>query len=79
MGQGRWTGRDGQVVAAGLTKGDHHLGVQAIDQAEEGDIILHRQRGRLDVSCWGGILANGAKMKGVSAVVIDGACRDLDD
>jgi len=35
--------------------------------------------GRLDVSCWGGILANGAKMKGVSAVVIDGACRDLDD
>ena len=30
--------------------------------------------GRLDTSCWGGILANGAKMKGVSGVVIDGAC-----
>jgi regulator of RNase E activity RraA len=33
----------------------------------------------LDVSCWGGILANGAKAKGVSGVVIDGACRDVDD
>ncbi|MGA2513595.1 MAG: RraA family protein [Candidatus Limnocylindrales bacterium] len=68
-----------KLVAAGLTKGEHHLGVQAIDQAEEGDVILIDNGGRLDVSCWGGILANGAKRKGVSAVVIDGACRDLDD
>lgn len=68
-----------KMTAAGLTKGKTHLGVKAIDLAEKGDIIIIDNGGRIDTSCWGGILANGAKMKGVSAVVIDGACRDLDD
>jgi regulator of RNase E activity RraA len=68
-----------KMTAAGPVKGKHHLGVKAIDAAEFGDIIIIDNGGRLDTSCWGGILANGAKMKGISAVVIDGACRDLDD
>ena len=68
-----------KMTAAGETKGQHHLGVKAIAAAEAGDIIIIDNGGRLDTSCWGGILVNGAKMKGVSAVVIDGACRDLDD
>ena len=53
--------------------------MKAIEAAETGDVIIIDNGGRLDTSCWGGILANGAKMKGVSGVVIDGACRDLDD
>lgn len=68
-----------RLTAAGLTAGTSHLGVTAIDRAEPGDIILIDNGGRLDTSCWGGILANGAKAKGVGAVVIDGAARDLDD
>lgn len=68
-----------KMTAAGLTKGKHHLGIKAIDAANEGDVILIDNGGRLDTSCWGGILANGAKLKGVSGVVIDGAMRDLDD
>ena len=68
-----------KMTAAGPVKGKHHLGVKAVEAAEKGDIIIIDNGGRLDTSCWGGILANGAKMKGVSAVVIDGACRDLDD
>lgn len=68
-----------KMTAAGETKGKHHLGVKAIEFAAKGDIIIIDNGGRLDTSCWGGILANGAKYKGVSAVVIDGACRDLDD
>ena len=68
-----------KMTAAGITKGKNHLGVKAIDVAESGDIIIIDNAGRIDTSCWGGILANGAKMKGISAVVIDGACRDLDD
>lgn len=68
-----------KITAAGSVKGKHHLGVKAIEAAEKGDIIIIDNGGRLDASCWGGILANGAKMKGVSAVVIDGACRDIDD
>ena len=68
-----------KMTAAGLTKGKHHLGVKAIDAAEAGDVIIVDNGGRLDTSCWGGVLANGAKKKGISGVVIDGACRDLDD
>jgi regulator of RNase E activity RraA len=68
-----------KMTAAGSVKGKTHLGVKAIDLADTGDIIVIDNGGRLDTSCWGGILANGAQMKGVSAVVIDGACRDLDE
>ncbi|MCM3013808.1 RraA family protein [Bacillus subtilis] len=68
-----------KIVPAGVTKSPHHLGVNAIEAAQEGDIILIDNGGRLDVSCWGGILANGAKANGISGVVIDGACRDVDD
>lgn len=68
-----------KITSAGLTKGKNHLGVKAIEAAQAGDVIVIDNGGRLDTSCWGGILANGAKMKGVSAVVVDGATRDLDD
>lgn len=68
-----------KMTAAGLTKGKHHLGVKAIDAANVGDVIIIDNGGRLDTSCWGGILANGAKIKQISGVAIDGACRDLDD
>lgn len=68
-----------KLVAAGLTTQKHHLGICAIDLAEPGDVIVVDNGGRLDVSCWGGCLANGAKMKGLSGVCIDGAARDIDD
>lgn len=68
-----------KMTAAGQTKGEHHLGVRAIDAANPGDVIVVDNGGRLDTSCWGGVLATGASVKGLSGVVIDGACRDLDD
>jgi len=68
-----------KMTAAGETKGKHHLGVKAIDVAKSGDVIVVDNGGRIDTSCWGGVLATGAKTKGISGVVIDGACRDLDD
>jgi len=68
-----------KMTAAGLTPSKRHLGINAIDLAESGDVIVIDNGGRIDTSCWGGILANGAKMKGLSGVVIDGACRDVDD
>lgn len=68
-----------KMTAAGETKGKVHLGIRAIEAAQPGDVIVIDNGGRLDTSCWGGILANGACLKGVSGVVIDGACRDVDD
>ena len=68
-----------KVVAAGLTKSKTHMGVNAIEAAKEGDVIVIDNGGRIDANCWGGVLSTGAKYKGVSGVVIDGACRDLDE
>lgn len=68
-----------KMVAAGMTPSKTHLGVKAIEAGKPGDVIIIDNSGRLDTSCWGGILANGAKQKGIRAVLIDGACRDLDD
>ena len=57
---GRMVGRAVTVkmCAAGETKNKHHLGMNAIVAAEPGDIIVIDNGGRLDTSCWGGILAN---------------------
>lgn len=62
-----------KMAAAGETKNKHHLGMTAISVAEPGDIIIVDNGGRLDTSCWGGILANSAKARGVGAVVVDGS------
>lgn len=58
-----------KVVAAGLTKSTTHMGVNAIEVAKEGDVIVIDNGGRIDVNCWGGVLSTGAKYKGVSGVV----------
>ena len=68
-----------KMTAAGETKGKVHLGIRAIEAARSGDVVVVDNGGRLDTSCWGGVLATGASVKGLSGVVIDGACRDLDD
>jgi regulator of RNase E activity RraA len=56
-----------------------HLGAGAVMASTAGDIIVVEHRGRLDVSGWGGLLSRGAVKKGVAAVIVDGACRDLDE
>ena len=67
-----------KITAAGMLKSKHHLGVQAIDAASSGDVIIIDNRGDLNNNCWGEILAMGSKMKGISGVVVDGAARDID-
>lgn len=68
-----------RLTAAGAAAPKTHLGIAAIEAAKAGNVIVIDNGGRPDVSCWGGILATGAKQKGVAGVVIDGACRDIDD
>lgn len=67
-----------KIMAAGMLKSEYHLGVHAIDAAHSGDIIVIDNHGDTENNCWGEILSMGAKMKGVSGVVIDGAARDID-
>lgn len=68
-----------RMTAAGQTPQKTHLGMNAIAAAQAGDVIVIDNAGRMDSSCWGGILANSAKQKGVVATLIDGCVRDLDD
>lgn len=67
-----------RMTAAGAVPAGAHLGVDAIAASEAGDVIVVDNRGDLHHNCWGEILAMGAKLKGVSGVVVDGAVRDVD-
>jgi len=68
-----------KIKPAGLKQPTQHLGTAPIEAAKPGDIIVIDNGGKLEFSCWGGLLALSAKLKGLSGVVIDGASRDIDE
>lgn len=68
-----------KIKPAGLQQPTQHLGTAPIEAAKPGDIIVIDNGGQPQFSCWGGLLALSAKLKGVSGVVIDGASRDIDE
>lgn len=57
-----------------------HLGVlSAMRQGKPGSVVVVDHGGRMDVSAFGGIMANTAQVSGMSGVVVDGVCRDVDE
>jgi len=68
-----------KIKPAGLQQPTQHLGTAPIEAAQAGDVIVIDNGGKLEFSCWGGLLALSAKLKGISGVVIDGASRDIDE
>lgn len=58
-----------------------HLGTAAIERAAAGEVVVVQQdTGRpFRSATWGGLLARAASLKGLGGVVIDGACRDVDE
>lgn len=74
----------GRAVTVSLAPADgaaahRHLGTAAVEAGEAGQIVVISHKGRTDVAGWGGILSLGAKLKGMEGVIIDGACRDIDE
>jgi 4-hydroxy-4-methyl-2-oxoglutarate aldolase len=71
------------VSSAPGVRAERHLGAAAIDRARPGDVIVIRQQGEPDVvpssAAWGGLLSMAARLRGVGGVIIDGACRDVDE
>ncbi len=63
----------------GTVQPARHLGTEAIETAAPGDVLVMELSGRTDVPGWGGLLSLAAKVKGLAGIVIDGACRDIDD
>lgn len=68
-----------KIKPVGLEQPKQHLGTPTIEAANPGDVIVIDNGGRPDISTWGGLLSLSAKLKGLSGVVIDGACRDIDE
>jgi regulator of RNase E activity RraA len=66
-----------QAGPASPGKPAQHIAAAAIEAASAGDVLVIANDGRLDVSCWGGILTLAARRQGIGGVVIDGACRDI--
>ncbi|MER7797188.1 RraA family protein [Microbacterium sp. NPDC096154] len=69
-----------RTIQAGPRRADApaaHIAAASVDDAGSGEVLVIANDGRLDVSCWGGILALSASSRGIEGVVIDGACRDI--
>jgi 4-hydroxy-4-methyl-2-oxoglutarate aldolase len=68
-----------KIKPAGLEKSKQHLCTSAIAAASPADVIVVDNGGRIDVAAWGGLLSLAAKVKQVRGVIVDGACRDIDE
>jgi len=66
-------------VADPQVKSVRHLCTAAIERARAGDIILVEQSTGVDAAGWGGVLSNGASVRGVSGVIVEGPARDIDE
>ncbi len=67
----------GRALTVQTSKGDWAKPVEAIDHANEGDVLVIDVGGS-DIAVFGELAAWSCRMKGVSGVVIDGAVRDMD-
>ena len=65
--------------AAPAPAAPRHLGTAAVEAAAPGEVIVVSAGGRTDAAGWGGVLALAAVTRGVAGVVVDGACRDVDE
>jgi 3-hexulose-6-phosphate synthase/6-phospho-3-hexuloisomerase len=66
----------GQAVTVRTYPGDWAKPVEAIDQGEEGDVIVI-DAGGVGPAVWGELASHSAKVKKLAGVVIDGAVRDV--
>jgi regulator of RNase E activity RraA len=64
------------TLPAGVVR---HNGTTAIMSAQPGDIIVVEQRSGVHAAAWGGILALGAKLRGLGGVIAEGPVRDIDE
>jgi len=68
-----------QLGAADGRAASRHLCTAAVEASGPDKVIVIAHNARTDVAGWGGILSLGASANGVQGVVIDGACRDIDE
>ena len=65
-------------ASAGKTT-NHHLATSSLESARKGDVFVISNGARTDAAAWGGLLGRAGLRSGVAGVIIDGACRDIDE
>ncbi len=68
----------GKAFTVKTVDGDWAKPVEAIEEADSGDVIVIDSGGG-ETAVWGELASWSCKMKGISGIVIDGAVRDIDD
>jgi regulator of RNase E activity RraA len=69
----------GLVPAGDAPPSARHLGTAAVEASGTGHVIVVAHAQRMDVSGWGGNLSLAARQQGIQGVIVDGACRDIDE
>lgn len=69
----------GCALTAKTVGGDISAVIYAIENAQKGDIIVVDSHGYLNSAYWGENLCLSAINKGVSAAIMEGACRDIEE
>ena len=67
----------GPAITARTMVADYLTPVAAIDYAEPGDVLVIDVRGHRDTAIWGELASTSCKSRGIAAVIIDGAIRDV--
>ncbi len=68
----------GSAITARSIVADYLTPVKAIDYAQPGDVIVIDVKGYKDAAIWGDLAAKSCQLRGITAVIIDGAVRDSD-
>jgi 4-hydroxy-4-methyl-2-oxoglutarate aldolase len=69
----------GQAITVQLSKGDLVDPLKALEMGQPGDIIVVDAGGDVETSVCGGLMGGLAKNRGIRAMIVDGAGRDIDE
>jgi len=69
----------GAAVTVSVPAGGFSMGKLGLEQCREGDILVIAAKGNTTNALWGGNLSLGAQRRGLAAVIVDGAIRDVEE
>ncbi|MCH1881908.1 RraA family protein [Agrococcus sp. ARC_14] len=69
----------GSILPILVREGDNLAIHRALDEAQEGDVLVVNAQGYTDRAVFGGLLGAGCVARGIAGVVIDGALRDVEE
>lgn len=69
----------GQAITVQLSRGDLVNPLRALEMGKPGDVIVVDAGGETETSVCGGLMGGLAKNRGIRAMIVDGAGRDVDE